>query len=267
MTTIKEKDFVELTYTGTIKEDNIVFDTTDEKTAKDNNIYNEQMNYKPIIICIGQGQLIKGLDHQLIGKEVGKEYTFEIPPEQGFGKKSAKLLKMIPLSVFRKQNIQPVTGLQVNIDGIVGIIRTVTGGRTIVDFNHPLASKNLLYNVKLNKIIIDDKVKVKAFILLELGLEIEKIEINQGNAKVFIKKESLDVIKDKKDKVSNKLVELIDSVKGVEFAELVADVKSSESKKEHKTKEEKPKQETEVKENKIEETKVKANEEKQENKK
>tara|TARA_Y100000034_G_scaffold136768_1_gene215599 strand:+ start:31286 stop:32065 length:780 start_codon:yes stop_codon:yes gene_type:complete len=259
MTTIKEKDFIELTYTGTIKEDNIVFDTTDEKIAKDNNIYNEQMNYKPIIICIGQGQLIKGLDHQLIGKEVGKEYTFEIPPEQGFGKKSAKLLKMIPLSVFRKQNIQPMTGLQVNIDGIVGIIRTVTGGRTIVDFNHPLASKNLLYNVKLNKTITDDKDKISAFILLELGLETKKIEINQGNAKVFIKKESLDTIKDKKDKVSNKIVELIDTVKGVEF---VADVKSSENKKEHK----KDKQETEIKENKTE-TKEQENKEKQETKK
>ena len=46
---------------------------------------------------------------------------------------------------FKKQNIIPYLGLQVNIDGILGIIRTVTPGRAIIDFNHPLSGKNLIY--------------------------------------------------------------------------------------------------------------------------
>ncbi len=237
---IKEKDFIEIEYTGKIKEDNIIFDTTDEKTAKDNNIYNEQMAYKPIIICVGQGQLIKGLDHQIIGKEIGKEHTFEINPEGAFGKKSAKLLKMVSASVFKKQNIQPMPGLQVNMDGIVGVIRTVTGGRVIVDFNHPLSGKDLVYQVKIIKLITDDKLKIESFINLELGFKPEKIEIEKGNAKVILNKQQLSIVENNQDKIADKLVEIIEQVKQVKFEEKTEEketVKKEEKEKPKETKE------------------------------
>ena len=38
------------------------------------------------------------------------------------------------------------------LDNMTGIIKSATGGRVIVDFNHPLSSKDLAYNVKVNKI-------------------------------------------------------------------------------------------------------------------
>ncbi len=217
---IKEKDFIEIEYTGKTKDENVIFDTTDIEIAKNNNIYNEQMTYKPIIICVGQGQLIKGLDKQIIGKEINKEYTFEIQAEQAFGKKSAKLLKMVPASVFRKQNIQPMPGLQVNMDGLVGTIRTVTGGRIIVDFNHPLASRDLIYNVKINKLITDDKQKIESFIQLEFGFKPENIEIKESTAKIIVKKEQLNTIKDMQDKINQKITTIIDKISKVEFEEL-----------------------------------------------
>lgn len=231
---IKEKDFIEIEYTGKIKDENIIFDTTSEKTAKDNKIFNEQITYKPIIICVGQGQLIKGLDKQLIGKETGKEYTFEIKPEEGFGKKSAKLLKIVPTSVFKKQNIRPVPGLQVNIDRVIGTIRTVTGGRTIVDFNHPLAGRDLVYQVKINKIITEDIKKIESFINLELGFKPEKIEIKENIAKIVLKKEYFDMIKDSKEKITNKIIELISNIKKVEFEEVKEKPKEKEVAKEKK---------------------------------
>ncbi len=48
---LKIKDFVEIEYTGTVKEDNIIFDTTDEKVAKENNFYSKDVSYGPIIVC------------------------------------------------------------------------------------------------------------------------------------------------------------------------------------------------------------------------
>ncbi|EFK97351.1 peptidylprolyl isomerase FKBP-type, partial [sediment metagenome] len=48
-----------------------------------------------------------------------------------------------------KDSIRPMPGLPVNIDGMYGIIRTVAGGRVIVDFNHPLSGKEIVYNSKL----------------------------------------------------------------------------------------------------------------------
>ena len=49
------------------------------------------------------------------------------------------------------QTLNPIPSLPVNIDNLNGIIRTVSGGRVIVDFNHPLSGRVLSYNVKVNK--------------------------------------------------------------------------------------------------------------------
>ena len=69
---IKKGDFIELDYTGRLKDDKIVFDTTVEETAKASNVYNDKFKYKPTIICVGEAHLIKGLDDFLIGKNPGK---------------------------------------------------------------------------------------------------------------------------------------------------------------------------------------------------
>src|SRR3989344_6672949 len=146
-------DFIEIDYIGKIKEENIIFDLTDENTAKQNNLYHEGHVYKPIVICLGKKDLVKGLDNFLIDKEQNKEYEVEIQPEDAFGKKNQELIKLLPTSVFTKQNIQPYPGLHVNLNNLTAIIKTVSGGRTLVDFNHPLAGKTLTYKIKINKII------------------------------------------------------------------------------------------------------------------
>ncbi len=159
MAKIKKQDIIELEYTGKLK-DGTVFDTTLKEVAEKNNINAESSEFSSITICIGEGQLPKGLEEELVDKEEGKEYTFELSPEQAFGRKNPKLLRMIPLSAFKKQQFNPMPGMQVNIDGTIGTIITVTGGRTIVDFNHPLASRDVVYTVKINKILTDAKEKI-----------------------------------------------------------------------------------------------------------
>ncbi len=59
---VKIKDFIEIEYTGKLKAEDIIFDTTDEKLAKENNIHQENSNYGPTIICLGENQILKGLD-------------------------------------------------------------------------------------------------------------------------------------------------------------------------------------------------------------
>ena len=86
---IKENDFIEISYTGRLKENDGVFDTTDETVAKEAQIFNPQYKYKPMIVEIGRGHLIKGLDKELVGKETGKDYDFEFEAIDAFGKKDA----------------------------------------------------------------------------------------------------------------------------------------------------------------------------------
>ncbi|MBW2969667.1 peptidylprolyl isomerase [Candidatus Woesearchaeota archaeon] len=167
---IKKHDFVELEYSGRLKETNEVFDTTDEKTAKDAQIFSDKAEYKPVIICIGEHHILRGIDEFLEGKELGK-FTLELPAEKAFGKKSAELVKMIPTSKFAEQNIKPVPGLRLNIDNYVGIVKTVSGGRTVVDFNHPLAGRDVVYELKINRIVDDKKEQVDSLLRVLLGVK------------------------------------------------------------------------------------------------
>jgi len=209
---IKKHDFFEIEYTGKVREDNLIFDTTDEKTAKDNNIHNPNMKYGPVTICIGENQIIKGLDNKLTGKETGKSCTIELGPEEGFGKKTTKLIQLIPTARFRKEKINPMPGLQVNIDGIIGIVRTVTGGRTIIDFNHPLAGKDIVYEVKLNKLVTDNMEKIKAFVKIALN---QDVEIKKENNKFMIELKQ-DINEQIKSKLKEKIKEIL-NIENLDF--------------------------------------------------
>jgi len=217
MQNIKKHDFIEIEYTGRIKETNKIFDLTDENLAKKENIYNPKASYKPVIICIGNHDIVPGLEDFLIGKKPGK-YKVELKPEQAFGKKDPKLIKIISTNKFNKQEIKPFPGLQVNIDGLIGMIRVVSGGRTIVDFNHPLAGRNIVYEVKVNKIIKTDKEKLESFTKLHLNTE-ASLENNIAKIKKGLSKEL-------EQEFSKKIKKLIPSVKQVKF---VSESKSKEN--------------------------------------
>jgi len=213
MEKVLKKDFIEIEYTGKIKDENIVFDTTDEKVAKENNLETHS-GYEPVIICVGEEQLLKGIDKNLEGKDVGKEYDIEIKPEDAFGNKNAKLIQLIPTSKFKQQKIQPMPGMQMNIDGMVGTIKTVSGGRTLVDFNHPLSGKELFYKIKINRKVTDDKEKLTGYLKLSLGTKDFEIEINNNDAKIKLKNE---IPKEAEERLSKKITELIPNIKKVEF--------------------------------------------------
>ena len=179
MIAIKKHDFVEIEYTGRIKEDGSIFDTTEEKIAIENGMHDKHSDYSPVVISVGENYMLKGLEDQIIGKEIGNEYTFEIKSENAFGKRDAKLIQLVPTSKFKQQKIQPFPGLQLNIDGVFGIVKTVSGGRCMVDFNHPLAGKDLVYNVRINKIVDDNKEKINSLLKMHLHIKDAEIELKE----------------------------------------------------------------------------------------
>ena len=214
MPTIKNHDFVEIEYTGRTREDNAIFDTTEEKVAKENGVYDKGTEYRPLVVCIGEYHMLKALEEQLIGKEAGKEYTFEIKAEDAFGRKDAKLIQLIPLSKFKQQNIQPFPGLHLNIDGVFGIVKTVSGGRCLVDFNHPLAGKDLLYNVKINKIVEGAKEKINSLLKTHLQVKDAEIDLKEDAVEIKIKEK----ISDEADAEFKKAIsKTVPNIKNVSF--------------------------------------------------
>ena len=214
MAIVKKHDFVEIEYTGSIKEDNSVFDTTEEKVAKENGLDDKNADYSPVVICVGENNVLKSLEEQIIGKETGKEYKFEISHDNAYGRKDAKLIQLIPTSKFRQQNIQPVPGLQLNIDGVFGVVKTVSGGRCLVDFNHPLAGKDMVYNVKINRIVDDEKEKIDSLIKMHFQIKDAEIELNEGAASVKLKH---DIPKEAQEEFKKIAERVIPAVKNMHF--------------------------------------------------
>ncbi|MEK6809313.1 MAG: peptidylprolyl isomerase, partial [Nanoarchaeota archaeon] len=120
--------------------------------------------------------------------EFGKDYAVTLPPEKAFGKRDIKQVKIIPMDLFKQHNVQPRPGLQVDVDGEMGIVSRVSGGRVMVNFNHPLAGKEVVYTYKVLRKVNDQKEKITAFLsaMLRLPAEAMKIEVKDNAATVAI---------------------------------------------------------------------------------
>jgi FKBP-type peptidyl-prolyl cis-trans isomerase 2 len=118
----------------------------------------------------------------LIGKpENTATYEINLSPEQAFGKRNAQLIQRIPIKIFREQKINPVPGFSFNFDGRIGRVLASSSGRVIVDFNNPVAGKDVVYKVKILRKISDINEKAKALIKFlfreNLGFEIKDKKI------------------------------------------------------------------------------------------
>ena len=175
---VKKRDFIRLEYTTTIKETGELFDTTLEEAAKNGKIFKENRIYEPMLVVVGEGWVLKGLDDSLVGLEVGKETTIEIAPEQGFGLRDPDKIRLIPTRRLKKKNITPYPGAQVELEGRLGIVRSVGAGRVQVDFNPPLAGKTLIYQLTIKEVISRQKEKAKALIHRRIpSIPIEKFKL------------------------------------------------------------------------------------------
>jgi len=210
---LKEGDFIEVEYIAKIKGSEIIFDLTDEKLAKEKNIFNPNLKYGPVIICLGQKHILIGLDKKLIGKDVG-EFTINLSAEEAFGKREPKLIRVYPTSVFKEKNINPQPGLPLNIDGKIGLIRTVTGGRTYIDLNHPLSGKDISYEIKINRIVKDTKEKLNSLLRILLLLKEPNAKINEETAEIILKEKLPNELE---SALKDKIKELISEIKEVKI--------------------------------------------------
>jgi len=196
----QKNNFIEIEFTG--KANNEIFDTTNPEEAKQMGI--EPKNIKPLIVSVGNEMILKGLDQALEGKEIGKKHSIHLKPEQAFGTRNPKLIRTIPMKIFREQNIQPQRGMTFNMDNQIVKILSVSGGRVIADFNNTLAGKEVDYDFKINKIITDNKEKINA---IQDFFFRQRFDFEIKNKKVIFKKPE---IKPLLDMFNQKFKDMID---------------------------------------------------------
>ncbi|MFH1447333.1 MAG: peptidylprolyl isomerase [Candidatus Micrarchaeota archaeon] len=160
----KDGDFIKIEFVGK-KATGEIFDTNIEQKAKEANVHNPETKYGPSLVVLGKGEIIKGLEKVIVGMEVGESRTIEIMPEDAFGERKQELVRVMPLSEFRKRDMDPHPGMQLQLDNMTAVVKSVTSGRVMVDLNHPLAGHKVIYELKLNDIV--EGTEKKAMVLME----------------------------------------------------------------------------------------------------
>jgi len=160
---LKKNDFIEIEFTGRVKDTGEVFDSNiKSELEKLHKGHNHPIESKPFIYCLGAGMFMQSVDDFLIGKKLG-EYIINLNAEKAFGSRDQKAVQMIPLKIFLHHGRKPEKGEFFNFDGRVGKIASVSGGRVLVDFNHPLSGKDLIYEINVKRRVEDINEKIKAF--------------------------------------------------------------------------------------------------------
>jgi FKBP-type peptidyl-prolyl cis-trans isomerase SlyD len=114
---------------------------------------------------------------------VNETKKVELQPKEAFGEKSAELVKVLPIADFKKRDIEPYPGMQLDIDGSVATIKSVNSGRVVVDANHPLAGEKLLYEITVVEKVEKDEDKLKAVAGM-FSLVPDSVSVTGASAKV-----------------------------------------------------------------------------------
>ena len=139
MSQAKEGNKVKVHYTGKL-EDGTVFDSS---TGGD-----------PLEFTIGENQVIKGLENAIIGMSIGDNKNITINPDNGYGPQRDELILEID-RVKMPKNIELQVGKRLSARNesentiINFIIVEVTDSSVTLDANHPLAGKNLIFDIEL----------------------------------------------------------------------------------------------------------------------
>jgi len=114
-------------------------------------------------------------------KKAIKEGKNEIEVKNAYGERDPNLITLMPLSFFKSRGISPTPGLIIELgQGIIGTIKTVSGGRVIIDLNHPLAGETVKFYVEIEKIYSDEKEFLKDLLefLAKSNEEYEELKKN-----------------------------------------------------------------------------------------
>lgn len=155
MTKVTETSKVQVNYTGSLPDSGLVFDTSVESVAKEHNIFNEQREYKPLDVTVGEHQVIPGFENALIGMEVGEKKTVVIPPEEAYGMPDPENVVQVEDAQFKESNIPIQEGVMIQTNAGIAIMTAYDEEKGLItlDFNHQLAGQTLKFELELIAIL------------------------------------------------------------------------------------------------------------------
>ena len=110
---------------------------------------------KPISKRIGTGDLIRCLDNAMMGMTPGEVKTFRATPEEAFGNFDDNFIRTIPIEYFKSNRIEPQVGIRIRTINGDCTVKSIYAKEVEVDYNHPLAGKNLVFRIRVEEITKD----------------------------------------------------------------------------------------------------------------
>ncbi|MCL6269482.1 peptidylprolyl isomerase [Sansalvadorimonas sp. 2012CJ34-2] len=108
---------------------------------------------KPATLTVGDGNLPPGFESCLLGLQVGEHKSFEVHPENAFGQHNPSNIQQVARDSF-SLDMTLEEGLLISFADpaggeLPGMIQSFDDLMVSVDFNHPLAGKTLIFEVKI----------------------------------------------------------------------------------------------------------------------
>lgn len=120
---------------------------------KDGTVVESNIGKTPLEFVVGKGKVIKGFDTALVGMDLGQTKTVVFKPAEAYGPKDQSLLwtvaaKEVPSGVELQTGVE-VTFTRADGTQVDGRIDKIEGDSVTIDGNHPLAGRNLTFEIKL----------------------------------------------------------------------------------------------------------------------
>ncbi len=191
---MNEGSITRINYVEKIATTGKITKTTIEQVARDAGIFDEDnpSKYRPFVTVVGSGKPTPGVDEALKNMDVGEEKEFGVPPENAYGNRNPKLMDHVTQNVLRQKGINPVRGLPVRTNRGIAIIRSISGGRIRLDYNHPLAGREMHYLVEVLGEATDPETRIRWLIdrrlrrmdpdshIINISEKEAEIELNTG---------------------------------------------------------------------------------------
>ncbi|MBU1002364.1 MAG: peptidylprolyl isomerase [Proteobacteria bacterium] len=142
MAPAKNGDTVRIHYTGTL-DDGHVFDSSLNRD-------------EPFEFVLGSGNVIPGFDKAVKGMSTGEKKTFTIPVAEAYGPHEKEMVFELPKSELPGE-VEPAPGMVLEAEGEDGgqyrlTVTQVGTDHVTLDGNHPLAGKDLTFEIELLEI-------------------------------------------------------------------------------------------------------------------
>lgn len=126
-------------------------------TIEDGTVVDSTKEDEPLTVQLGEKQLLPDLEEGLVGLDKGDKKSILLEPEQAFGELQDDAVTDIPRqNINLDENIQEGMYIDLtdeNEQNFRGLVKELNDDNVKIDFNHPLAGRNLTFNVEVIDVV------------------------------------------------------------------------------------------------------------------